>query len=112
MYNYFLGNQNAWVHSKPMFGVNVRNAREGEFPFVSHFCSGVLITRQDILTSAHCTENEHLPHIWAIIGSSDLRQGTRYSLLWWITYNRWIQIQRSRRRFQINDIANIRVSFS
>jgi V8-like Glu-specific endopeptidase len=110
-----------------MFGVNVRNAREGEFPFVvslirlgtrnpelanSHFCSGVLITRQDILTSAHCTENEHLPHIWAIIGSSDLRQGTWYSLLWWITYNRWIQIQRSRRRFQINDIANIRVSFS
>jgi V8-like Glu-specific endopeptidase len=103
-----------------MFGVNVRNAREGEFPFVSqniriesnHFCSGTLITNQDILTAAHCLEDERPTQVLAIVGSSDLRQGIMYSPLWWITYNHWIQIKHMQRRFQSNDIANIRVSFS
>lgn len=64
-------------------------ARRGQFPHQvslrrsngnSHFCSGALVTRHSIITSAQCTQgHESRPrNVIAVVGSHLLSRGTAY----------------------------------
>ncbi|XP_011495563.1 PREDICTED: chymotrypsin-2-like [Ceratosolen solmsi marchali] len=107
-----------------MIGANVRDAMEDEFSYVvsisridledaskpnEHFCTGTLITRQDVLTSAHCMESEALSTTLVIVGSINLTEGITYKPLWWITYNLWTDMKEMQRKFTNNDIGNLRL---
>jgi hypothetical protein len=114
-----------FVFMEPMFGQLVRSVEDNEFLFavalmmnnnvnpdlVNDFiCSGSLVTRQDVITSAHGIENIQVDQVLIYAGSIDLINSRHYKILWWITYNDWAQSMNIVSPFRINDIANIRVS--
>jgi hypothetical protein len=113
------------VLSNPMFGENVRNAREGEFPFVvsirpmnlrndfreiEHICTGVLVSNRDVLSVDHC--NKYFRNIVAevIVGSNDICLGRKYYVSWWLSFNQWSEIRNLELRYSKNDITMLRVS--
>ncbi|XP_011495224.1 PREDICTED: chymotrypsin-2-like [Ceratosolen solmsi marchali] len=108
-----------------MHGVNVRFAREGEFPFVvsitnmnrnnqrpeaNHVCTGTLVSKRDVVTTDHCVLGFLYHVIEIIVGSHDIRQGTRYFVLWWLSFNQFSTIQRSIPVYEHNDIMMIRLN--
>jgi hypothetical protein len=112
------------IKAKPLVGVNVREARQNEFPFIvsllhfnpnnpipetNHICTGSLITRKDVATAEHCVMSENLSAIQVHYGSVNLRFGIKRFLLWWISYDHWATSIRMTTEFYINDVANIRV---
>ncbi|XP_011495567.1 PREDICTED: uncharacterized protein LOC105360373 [Ceratosolen solmsi marchali] len=87
-----------------IIGNNVRQVNTGEFKFIvslmkinransipneAHYCTGSLITRKDVLSCAHCLDEEELESSQVLIGSSDLRFGEMLYIYWWITYDQW-----------------------
>ncbi|XP_011495557.1 PREDICTED: chymotrypsin-2-like [Ceratosolen solmsi marchali] len=108
-----------------MHGVNVRFAREGEFPFVvsitntiqnnqrpeaNHVCTGTLVSKRDVVTADHCVSTFTDQTITIIAGSHDIRHGTRYGVLWWLSYNQFSTIQHSIPVYEHNDITMIRLN--
>lgn len=105
-------------------GPKVRPARENEFPFVvsignanpidaqreNHFCTGSLITRLLVLTSAHCLEDETTGTLQITVGTIDLRGGTKYYAQSWITYDDWYSNIHHEKPGGENDIAIITVN--
>jgi secreted trypsin-like serine protease len=108
-----------------MFGPDVRDARRNEFPFVvsiahkriennvivfTHSCTGVLVTRQDVLSVAHCIQDQNWNNMVVLIGSNNYNNGRQHQILWWITFNDFAHRLQIEPQFNINDIGNIRVN--
>jgi secreted trypsin-like serine protease len=108
-----------------MVGNNIVNVTAGEFSMIvslkqanfnnnevekDHLCSGVLISKKDVLTTAHIFDN--LPTIGfnIIIDSNDLRNGKKYFPYWWLTFDRWSKLYEIPSETEMNDIAVIRVN--
>ncbi|XP_011495564.1 PREDICTED: thrombin-like enzyme 2 [Ceratosolen solmsi marchali] len=121
---YLLGIQNDFVVTKPMFGSFVRLAEENEFVFAvsmvkinniqpiierDFICSGALVTKHNVLTSAHCTESYDPTQVLIYAGSINILRSRRYKISWWITYNNWAYSMNMLPRYLSNDIANIRL---
>ncbi|XP_011503421.1 PREDICTED: trypsin-4-like [Ceratosolen solmsi marchali] len=121
-YCIILGSQYDYISTKPMIGRNVQIAAENEYPFivsiirisqhntnsVLHCCTGSLITRKDIATVEHCLENEQEDSMRVVVGAVDYRQGVRFPIQWWITYDVWAIFNGIAIDFEVNDVANIR----
>jgi secreted trypsin-like serine protease len=120
------GMQYGFVPSKALQGSNVIMADSNVFGFVvslmrmeterppleyDHICSGSLISKRDVLIAAHCIVNEEKESVSIVAGSTDLRQGRKYLISWWITHELWNDINNIESNFNDNDIAIIRVSW-
>ncbi|XP_011500641.1 PREDICTED: trypsin-like [Ceratosolen solmsi marchali] len=91
----------AWI------GHGITQARQQDFPFIVAItkrieninaeryivCTGTLVSSQDVLTAAHCTNNEELNGIQLIVGSVDIRSTNRHYPLWWISQYQWAMYQ-------------------
>jgi hypothetical protein len=108
-----------------MVGVNVKEAEPGRFPFIAAFmtltteapnpardyiCSSSLITRTNVLISAHCTLNKLANETIILAGSANLNYGRVYSIFWWITYDTWAQLRSIYSQYASNDLAIIKVN--
>jgi hypothetical protein len=78
-------------------------------PENDHVCSGVLVSMRDVLTVEHCHNyfQNHVPEV--IVGSNNIRRGSRYYVSWWLSYNQWTEIRQTTRQFPSNDITILRV---
>jgi V8-like Glu-specific endopeptidase len=106
-----------------LVGFNVRLARENEFPFIAAIlrrnvdlnterdliCAATLITNLNIITSAHCMENEIVTGIIIMVGSVDLASNPKYYPAWWIEFDQWATIRLIHNHYNTNDISIIRV---
>lgn len=64
-----------------------------------------------MLTAVHCLKEKLLSEIQVIIGSIDLREGRKYDVKKWITYNQWAAIENITKKRSVNDIAVMKVNF-
>jgi hypothetical protein len=109
-----------------MIGHNVMRAYPDEFNFVvslkrinntnqhrresDHESTGSLITKKDIIITAHSFEFTQNTGFEIIVGSVDLRNGRIYYPAWWLTYTQWTIINGLSIENEVNDIAIIRVN--
>ncbi|XP_011501554.1 PREDICTED: chymotrypsin-2-like [Ceratosolen solmsi marchali] len=96
-----LYNQLYFIDVMALVGDNVRAVNESEYPFIasillnrinkslSPFCTGILITNKDILTSETCTEYKDPEDIVILIGANNLENRIKYYVEWWKSYNQW-----------------------
>ncbi|XP_011495222.1 PREDICTED: chymotrypsin-2-like [Ceratosolen solmsi marchali] len=113
-----------FANAKPMVGQDISNITEGYLTLVvslrkinpgnvevekDHLSSGVLVSRQDVLTTSHIMESIPANGFEVVIGSYDLRSGTRYFPFWWITFDEWATIYSVPVETQLNDIAIVRL---
>jgi hypothetical protein len=110
-----------FANAKALVGVNVKQAEEGDFPFVVsvseifsehktiHICAGTLISNRNVLTADHCIYDKYNNAIQIVVGSIDLRIGRKFSVFWWISYDNWAFQSNIRPYFTINDLSIIRV---
>jgi secreted trypsin-like serine protease len=105
-------------------GDNVRAAEENEFLFIvaiakyylsnylryNYVCTGSLITKKDILTSAHCLQVRRKYGIVILVGSSHIQRTTRFYPEWWITFDQWAIQNSYERKYTNNDMAIIHVN--
>jgi secreted trypsin-like serine protease len=106
-----------------LIGSNVRSATEKEFPFIvaivksysqnvmddDYICAGTLISKKNILTSAHCIEDQYTYGVTIRIGSSYVNQASIHYVQWWMTFQQWAEQTNYIIRFAKNDIAIISV---
>ena len=105
-----------------MVGPNVRPAADNEFPFVIsigttfdtnpqlyHICTGALISRSHVLTSAHCVDSEELGTIQVSIGSVDLTAAEKFPVSGWLTYYDWAKFKNIPGFIPGSDIVVIKV---
>ncbi|XP_011495556.1 PREDICTED: uncharacterized protein LOC105360363 [Ceratosolen solmsi marchali] len=115
------------ISGSPIHGVNVRFADPGEFPYVvsikrfnpanpqpetDHVCTGVLISHKDVLTAESCLNSflNQVPEV--IVGSNNIREGSKHYVLWWLTYREWCRQRGRFHRFSINDVSILRLNES
>ncbi|XP_011495571.1 PREDICTED: chymotrypsin BI-like [Ceratosolen solmsi marchali] len=122
----FLFIQNIF-YNKAMVGENVRRAVDQEFPYIvsikvinnlnrepesDHGCAGIILSPKDILTVAHCLDGVLMIKIEVIVGSVDIRQGTKYQPNEFITYNSWAKNNNKALIQTDNDIAVLKCKLS
>ncbi|KAH0950604.1 hypothetical protein HN011_008292 [Eciton burchellii] len=94
--------------------VGGRNAKPGEIPYqVSlqtissrhHFCGGVILNKNYILTAAHCVSGKNVSLISATVGTTDLRRPHKTYLI----KNAYVHEKYNRSNSWINDIALLKI---
>lgn len=77
-----------------------------------HFCSGSLIAKDLVLTSAHCLNDGYHKKFDIVFGAGDLRGATpKYDVRSWITFEDWAVLKGpSINNLQFKDIAIIKVT--
>jgi hypothetical protein len=123
---YFLGNQCTFLTVNALIGSNVREARRHEFPFVvslmhynpvnpvpvqDHICTGALVSKQHVLSTAYCIINRLTNQTIVLAGTNNLVFGRLYGISWWITYNEWSQFMSQPLIFEENDISITKVDY-
>ncbi|XP_011499782.1 PREDICTED: uncharacterized protein LOC105363726 isoform X2 [Ceratosolen solmsi marchali] len=106
-----------------LIGANVREAEINEFssavaivkivpdnswPENNFKCSATLISYRDVLTCAHCVENEEVDQVKVLVGMNNLRDGIEHLPLWWVTYDEWAEQNGVASLFPVNDLCIIR----
>jgi secreted trypsin-like serine protease len=76
----------------------------------SVLCTGTLITRSHIVTSAHCLDAISMSIVLVIYGSVDVRHGRRLPLAWWISCDQWMESLELDVVPAYNDISLIKVN--
>jgi secreted trypsin-like serine protease len=106
-----------------LIGTDVRSAGQNEFPFIvaivksysqnvmddDFICVGTLISKKDILTTAHCLEDQYTFGVTIRIGSSYVNQASIHYIQWWMTFQQWAEQTNYIIRYTKNDIAVISV---
>ncbi|XP_011498390.1 PREDICTED: trypsin alpha-like [Ceratosolen solmsi marchali] len=97
-------NHHGFAISKALIGSNIRAAYDNEFPSVVCIvrnevsperyaeyltCTGTLISRQHVITAAHCMDVFSQSVSLVVYGSVDVRHGRRLPVAWWISYMQW-----------------------
>ncbi|XP_012218725.1 chymotrypsin-2-like [Linepithema humile] len=94
--------------------VGGRNAKPGEIPYqVSlqtiksghHFCGGVVLNKNYVLTAAHCASGKDVKTISATVGTTDLRRPYAVRLI----ESSYVHKQYDRNNSWINDIALLKL---
>ncbi|XP_011499781.1 PREDICTED: chymotrypsin-2-like isoform X1 [Ceratosolen solmsi marchali] len=108
-----------------LIGANVREAEINEFssavaivkivpdnswPENNFKCSATLISYRDVLTCAHCVENEEVDQVKVLVGMNNLRDGIEHLPLWWVTYDEWAEQNGVASLFPVNDLCIIRLA--
>jgi hypothetical protein len=109
-----------------LIGENIRRARHNEvssqvailkrvgdtiLPDRDVICSGVLISKQDVLTAEHCIQGEEIHNILITAGSKNILLSSKFYPSWWISYDQWRRQINKRIPKPWNDIAIIRVHY-
>jgi hypothetical protein len=80
-------------------------------PVEDHFCTGALVSKQHVLSTAYCIARKLPNETVVLAGTNNLIFGRLYRISWWITYNQWAQFRHRNDNDQDNDISISRVNY-
>jgi hypothetical protein len=107
-----------------LIGIDVTPVEQGQYTFIvslmhvnlntfnrvdNHICTAALVTRNHVLSAAHCIEDRLKNETVVLAGSNYLSLCTAYEIFAWITYNEWGERRRIFIEFDTNDISIIKV---
>jgi V8-like Glu-specific endopeptidase len=88
----------------------MHNNPANPIPVEDHFCTAALISKQHVLSTAHCIARKLPNETVVLAGTNNLIFGRLYRISWWITYNEWAELRRRTIIFEDNDISIIKVN--
>lgn len=113
------------IEADPLNGARVEAAKKNEFPFIAslqskvphndngdkHFCTGTLITMEDVITAAHCTDDVTPDEIQVLLGNIYVNSSNPiFNVTWMLTYDQWVDHFQVSKKYQGNDVAILRVN--
>jgi hypothetical protein len=74
------------------------------------FCTATFISTVHLLSTAECVKSAEVLGFVVNAGSHDIKQSKVYNPLWWLTFERFIEIYKMPLQHHENDISMIRVN--